>query len=115
MNGDAPVQVGYIKGIRYEVRFNKLQDGGAEVRELRVLGHVYTPEGAGFVEPEGHRTERGVTVVRRQPHGRYAVIRPETGEPATSTTGAMDFDDACEFAAKQAAAAVLRDRDKRGI
>jgi len=105
--------VGYIKGNRYHVAFDRDDDGGAQVVGLEVIGLEYTPAGAGFKGPDGHETTRGRPAIKPEPSGRFAVVWPESGEPITATAQNMDFLSACEFAAKQAAASVLRDREKR--
>jgi len=105
--------LGYIKGNRYHVAFERGADGGAQVVRLEVLGLVYTPAGTGFRGPDGHETTRGLAVVKAQGDARFSVVWPESGEPITATSKGMDFLSACEFAAKQAAASVLRDKEKR--
>jgi len=92
--------VGYIKGNRYQVTFEREEDGGARVARLEVMGLEYVPAGAGFRGPDGHETTRGRPAIKPQAAGRFAVVWPETGEPISATAQNMDFVDACEFAAK---------------
>ncbi len=104
---------GYIKGIRYQVGIEKAADGGATITQLEVEGDVYTPTEKGFRCKTGHETDRGLSVVKPQPDGRFAVTPPDTDEPITATAAGLDFDAACQFAAKHAAASVLRDKAMR--
>ena len=104
---------GYIKGNRYQVTFEKTDDGGATISLLDVAGDVYTPTDKGFRGKMGHETDRGLSVIKTQPDGRFAVTLPDADEPITATAAGMDFGAACEFAAKHAAACVLRDKAMR--
>jgi len=104
---------GYIKGNRYQVGFERTDDGGATITQLDVAGEVYTPTDKGFRSKTGHETDRGLSVVKAQPDGRFAVTLPDADEPITATARGMDFGAACDFAAKHAAASVLRDKAMR--
>ena len=107
--------VGYLKGNRYQVTFETTEEGDARIAALEACGDKYAPTEVGFRSAGGHEVERGLSRVKKLPTGRYAVVKPGSDEPVTATATNIDVDQACEFAAKQAAAAVLRDRQMRGM